>query len=149
MDLENYFVKGSYIQTQRSFLSLPLIYPASANKKTLGIHNVESFSNKLKFGPTATEVNEIDYNITDQEVEQAASEVRKNFYGLEEENILADTAGIRSKIKHHGELHYDFWIKGPIDHGLKNYYECVGIDSPGLTSCFAIADYVVEKFSPN
>jgi L-2-hydroxyglutarate oxidase LhgO len=143
-DLSDYFVKGIYIRTKKNYETLPLVYPASADRKSLGIHNIESFSSKLKFGPTAEEVDKVDYKINDLDVEKAASSVRSVFKELEDETFFADYAGVRSKIKKEGSLYYDFWIKGPEHHGQEGYFECVGIDSPGLTSCFAIADYVVK-----
>lgn len=39
-------------------------------------------------------------------------------------------AGIRPKLELNGELYQDFWIKNPI----KNYYEYLGIESPGATA---------------
>ena len=36
----------------------------------------------------------------------------------------------------------DFYIKNEIDHGMKNFINLLGIDSPGLTSSLAIAEYL-------
>ena len=36
----------------------------------------------------------------------------------------------------------DFMIQGPADHGLTGLINLFGIESPGLTSSLAIADYV-------
>jgi L-2-hydroxyglutarate oxidase LhgO len=37
----------------------------------------------------------------------------------------------------------DFNIQGPRDHGVSGLVNLFGIESPGLTSCLAIADHVV------
>ena len=38
--------------------------------------------------------------------------------------------------------HEDFVIQGPKDHGVAGLINLFGIESPGLTSSLAIADYV-------
>jgi L-2-hydroxyglutarate oxidase LhgO len=38
----------------------------------------------------------------------------------------------------------DFVIQGPRNHGLPGLINLFGIESPGLTSSLAIADYVCE-----
>ena len=39
----------------------------------------------------------------------------------------------------------DFVVQGPRDHGIAGLVNLFGIESPGLTSSLAIADYVLEK----
>jgi L-2-hydroxyglutarate oxidase LhgO len=41
----------------------------------------------------------------------------------------------------------DFLIQGPKDHGIDGLINLFGIESPGLTSSLAIADYVGELVS--
>ncbi len=36
----------------------------------------------------------------------------------------------------------DFYIKNELTYGVKNFINLLGIDSPGLTSSLAIAEYV-------
>jgi L-2-hydroxyglutarate oxidase LhgO len=38
----------------------------------------------------------------------------------------------------------DFLIQGPRDHGIDGLINLFGIESPGLTSSLALADYVAE-----
>ena len=47
-----------------------------------------------------------------------------------------------SKINYKDEVYSDFWIKTPEDHNIQGYVELCGMESPGLTSCWAIAEYV-------
>ena len=42
----------------------------------------------------------------------------------------------------------DFVIQGPRDHGVDGLINLFGIESPGLTSSLAIADYVGELAGP-
>ena len=56
---------------------------------------------------------------------------------IDSHKLIADYSGIRTK-----SYNNDFIIKKPcLNSSIVNLY---GIDSPGLTSCFAIADYVFD-----
>ncbi len=44
-----------------------------------------------------------------------------------------------------GEPAPDFCIQGPREHGVAGLVNLFGIESPGLTSCLAIADAVLER----
>ncbi|MFP4521720.1 MAG: NAD(P)/FAD-dependent oxidoreductase, partial [Fibrobacterota bacterium] len=60
------------------------------------------------------------------------------------ENLYPDTCGIRPKLQKPGEPVRDFIIKEESDKGLPDFYNCVGIESPGLTSCLAIGKYLKD-----
>jgi L-2-hydroxyglutarate oxidase LhgO len=51
-------------------------------------------------------------------------------------------AGIRPKIHGPHERRADFRIDGPREHGVAGIVALYGIESPGLTSSLALADYV-------
>jgi len=51
-------------------------------------------------------------------------------------------AGIRPKIQRPGEPVRDFYIKEESERGLPGFINLIGIESPGLTSSPAIANYV-------
>ena len=52
--------------------------------------------------------------------------------------------GIRPKIGNRIDFRDDFLIQTEMQHGLKGLVKLFGIESPGLTSCMAIADFVFE-----
>lgn len=61
--------------------------------------------------------------------------------------LLPGYAGIRPKISGPLEVAADFWIEGPRQHGVSGLVNLFGIESPGLTSCLVIGDYVANLLS--
>ena len=49
--------------------------------------------------------------------------------------------GVRPKLAPEGQPDADFTVHGPETHGIDGMVHLFGIDSPGLTSSLAIADY--------
>ena len=56
-------------------------------------------------------------------------------------------AGIRPKLVGAGQAAADFLIQGPAVHGVRGLVNLFGIESPGLTACLAIGDYVTSMLS--
>ncbi|MFN3402033.1 MAG: hypothetical protein ACK4Z4_16965, partial [Ferrovibrio sp.] len=51
-------------------------------------------------------------------------------------------SGIRPKLTGPGEPAADFLLDTPAQHGVPGLVQLFGIESPGLTSCLALADRV-------
>lgn len=68
--------------------------------------------------------------------------IRRYFPGLKDGTLRPGYTGIRPKIHGRGEPAPDFVIQGPRDHGVPGLVNLYGIESPGLTSSLAIADFV-------
>ena len=66
------------------------------------------------------------------------------YLDLPEESLSQDFAGIRPKIQGPGEPSQDFIIKNETAKGYHNFINLIGIESPGLTSSLAIAEYVKD-----
>ena len=66
----------------------------------------------------------------------------KKYIKIESNDIWPDFCGIRPKIQAEGKLFEDFYINNECSNGAKNFINLIGIDSPGLTSSLAIAEYV-------
>ena len=61
--------------------------------------------------------------------------------------LRPDYSGVRPKIHGPGEAAPDFRIDGPARHGVAGLVNLFGIESPGLTSCLAIGEWVAGPFS--
>ena len=66
----------------------------------------------------------------------------KKYIDINPKDIWPDFCGIRPKLQAKGMPFEDFYIKNEVNYGLKNFINLLGIDSPGLTSSLAIAEYV-------
>lgn len=64
---------------------------------------------------------------------------------LDEELLLPSYSGVRTKVAGKGQPPGDFLISGPAVHGHRGLVNLFGIESPGLTSCLAIAKHVAKE----
>jgi L-2-hydroxyglutarate oxidase LhgO len=144
-----YPCKGEYFKlaTKHRNKLKHLVYPAPT-KISLGIHTVLDLGNGLKLGPNA-------YYVDDPEDYKVNNENRKEFFDsaktylpfIEEEDLTPDMAGVRPKTQPPNDPSFkDFIIREESDKGLSGMVNLIGIESPGLTSCLAIAEYVENKF---
>ena len=67
--------------------------------------------------------------------------IKNYFPKINTEKLTPDYAGIRPKLSKDGE---DFLIQTSKDHKLPGLINLFGMESPGLTSCLAIAEYVIN-----
>jgi L-2-hydroxyglutarate oxidase LhgO len=120
-----------------------LIYPV-ARQDWLGVHVTIDLGGQVKFGPDFSWIDSIDYRFDDSRTQAFYEAIRRYYPGLQDGALLPGYTGIRPKIHGPGEPASDFVIQGPRDHGVTGLVNLYGIESPGLTSSLAIADYVAE-----
>ena len=140
-----FFAKGSYFTLAGRAPFSRLIYPVP-EAAGLGVHLTLDLGGQARFGPDVQWVEGPD----DTEVQAARgdafyAEVRKYWPALPDDALVPAYAGIRPKISGPGEPARDFCIQGPQDHGVPGLVNLFGIESPGLTSCLAIAEMVAER----
>lgn len=144
--LNNYhlhYCKGEYFAFRKPSFLKHLVYPVpEAEVKSLGIHSVIDLAGNLKFGPSAEYVNEINYKVNIHNRAMFAKAVKTLFPKIEEEELVPDQAGIRPKLQGPGESFKDFVIKEEKESGYPGFINLIGIESPGLTACLAIAKLV-------
>ncbi len=152
-NVENHFIKGSYLKLNKKFPYVKsLLYPMPNEKmNVLGVHSCIDFSCDVRFGPNSSDIGDdvenmsnIYHSLDHEIISDIYPSISEIFKDIDKSELSYDYSGIRSKIKVDKELYKDFWIKGPLDHGVVGYYELLGIDSPGLTAAPAIANHILN-----
>lgn len=142
-----WFAKGNYFTLSGRSPFNHLIYPAPEPDKHLaglGVHLTLDLGGQAKFGPDVQWVEQADdLQVDPARGEAFYAEVRRYWPGLPDGALQPGYAGMRPKISGPHEPAADFLIQGPATHGLPGLINLFGIESPGLTSCLAIADEVV------
>ena len=131
------YYKGDYYKTSQVKNLNCLVYPVPEDI-SLGIHAVLNLNGEVFFGPNIYKVETIDYK-TDDRYKDLFIEEANQLISTKITELHSDFSGIRPKIKYDGQIN-DFIIKEEVE--FDNFYNLIGIDSPGLTSSLAIAAFV-------
>ncbi len=135
--------KGQYFSYTGAAPFERLVYPAPGHD-SLGAHYTRDLGGQVRLGPDITYVaSNTDYDVDPSRRDGFVKSVKRFWPSLDTEKLQPGYAGIRPKTAGSGE-EGDFIIHGRKAHGLASYIGLYGIESPGLTSCLAIADYVVD-----
>lgn len=139
-----YFAKGNYFTFSGRVPFSHLIYPVP-EAAGLGVHLTLDLGGQAKFGPDVQWVSDpAQLQVDPQRGLGFYDEVHKYWPGLPAGSLAPGYAGIRPKISGPHEAAADFVIQGPSQHGVPGLVNLLGIESPGLTSCLAIAQAVVQ-----
>ena len=136
-----YYAKGNYFSLAGKAPFSRLIYPVP-EKAGLGVHLTLDLGGQARFGPDVEWVEAPDYSVDPAWGDVFYAAIRDYWPDLPDGALHADYAGIRPKLQAPGEAACDFRIDGPKDHQVQGLVNLLGIESPGLTSSLAIADYV-------
>ena len=138
-----YFAKGNYFSCSARAPFSHLIYPVP-EPGGLGVHLTLDMAGQARFGPDVEWVDSIDYAVDPARAERFYPAIRRYWPALPDGALMPSYSGIRPKIVPPAVATQDFLIQGPRDHGVGGLINLFGIESPGLTSSLAIADYVGE-----
>jgi L-2-hydroxyglutarate oxidase LhgO len=140
-----HWCKGEYFSyTKPSFIK-HLVYPVPSHDLTgLGVHSVIDLAGGLKFGPSVEYVDQIDYKVDPTHRHAFWESVNKLFPQIKEDDLAPDQAGMRPKLQGPKEGVRDFVISEESRLGLPGFINLIGIESPGLTACLAIARHVAS-----
>lgn len=141
-----YLAKGNYFSCGVRSPFSRLIYPVP-EPGGLGVHLTLDLAGQARFGPDVEWIDRIDYTVDPARAERFYPAIRRYWPGLPDGALIPAYAGIRPKIVPPAVATQDFTIQGPKDHGVAGLINLFGIESPGLTSCLAIADHVVTLFN--
>ena len=143
------YCKGNYFSASPAPRLNHLVYPVPPeNTESLGIHATLDLGNRVKFGPDSQYIDEIEYSIDAGRRESFYQSIRNYLPGIKPEYLHPDMCGIRPKLQGPGEAYRDFIIRDERDIGYPGLINLIGIESPGLTSCVAIARYVNALVAP-
>lgn len=143
-----WWAKGNYFTLAGRSPFSHLIYPApypDRHLAGLGVHLTLDLGGQAKFGPDVQWVDlPDDLQVDPARGEAFYAEVRRYWPALPDGALLPGYAGIRPKISGPQDPAADFLIQGPQTHGVPGLVNLLGIESPGLTSCLAIADHAAR-----
>ncbi|CAM1511423.1 Fc.00g089360.m01.CDS01 [Cosmosporella sp. VM-42] len=147
---ELFFAKGNYFSYGASHpRPSRLIYPVpEPGAGGLGTHLTLDLGGRVRFGPDVEWVdNPEELAVNGSRLEQAVQEIKKYLPGVDESALVPDYAGIRPKLGDKGAVvtgrgFHDFIVRR--EEGFEGWVNLLGIESPGLTSCLAIAQRVDE-----
>lgn len=141
-----FMAKGSYFSLSghpNPFRQL--IYPMP-DAGSLGLHVVLDLAGQVKFGPDMEWVNTgmLDYSVDATKRARFETAIREYWPGLPDNALQPESSGFRPRIWGPDGSKSDFIIQNEAQHGVTGLVNMFGMESPGLTSCLAIAKYVHE-----
>jgi L-2-hydroxyglutarate oxidase LhgO len=139
-----HYCKGNYYGLAGRSPFSRLIYPVP-ERAGLGVHVTIDLAGRCRFGPDTEWVEEIHYPVDPARAAVFYAEVRKYWPALPDGALVPDYAGIRPKLGPAGTPATDFVVAGPAEHGILGLVELFGIESPGLTASWPLADEVARR----
>ncbi|KAL2335168.1 hypothetical protein Fmac_016381 [Flemingia macrophylla] len=151
-----YFARGCYFALSYAKASpfSRLIYPIPEDGG-IGVHVTLDLNGQVKFGPNVEWIdtvddissfqNKLDYSVNANLAERFYPEVRKYYPNLKEGSLEPGYSGIRPKLSGPSQKPVDFVIQGEDIHGVPGLVNLFGIESPGLTSSMAIAEFISTR----
>jgi L-2-hydroxyglutarate oxidase LhgO len=137
--LPRQFAKGCYFSLSGAAPFSRLVYPIPS-EGGLGVHLTLDLGGQARFGPDVQWVDREDYDVDPRRAEGFYAEVRRYWPALPDGALQPAYAGIRPKLHGPGEPAPDFLIQREDTHGLPGLVNLLGIESPGLTACLALAE---------
>jgi len=137
------YCKGEYFSLSSKYRNVVnrLIYP-TPEQAGHGIHVTVGLNGRVRLGPNARYVEEVDYRVDETQKEAFHNSIQSFLPHIELEDLDPEFAGIRPKLQGPGEAFQDFVIAHEEKTGFPGLINLIGIESPGLTASLAIARYV-------
>lgn len=138
-----FLAKGNYFRCDAPVPFSRLIYPVPV-PGGIGTHLTIDPAGTARFGPDVEWVEALDHRVDPARADAFVADIRRWWPELPEHALVPDEAGVRPKISGPGEPGRDFVIEGEAAHGVAGLVNLFGIESPGVTSCLAIAEHVAS-----
>jgi L-2-hydroxyglutarate oxidase LhgO len=136
-----HYARGVYFGLSGRSPFSRLIYPLP-EPGGLGCHLTLDLAGQARFGPDVEWIDSVDYRLDPARADAFYHSIRRWWPQLADGALQPAYAGIRPKLVGPGEPDADFVIQGPAEHGVAGLINLYGIESPGLTSCLALAGMV-------
>ena len=142
-----FYAKGHYFNLSGRAPFQHLVYPMP-DQAGLGIHVTLDLGGQCKFGPDVSGwPTTLDYAFEAGLEDKFYRAIRRYYPDLPDGALQPGYTGIRPKITGPAEAAGDFQVQGPATHGAPGLVNLFGIESPGLTSCLALADQVFDELN--
>ncbi len=141
-----FIAKGNYFSLSGKAPFTHLVYPVP-EPGGLGVHLTLDLGGQARFGPDVEWIDAPDYEVDPTRGEKFYAAIRRYWPDLPDQALHPDYAGLRPKISGPGDPAADFAILGPKTLGREGLVSLHGIESPGLTSCLAIAKEVLSRLN--
>lgn len=141
-----YFARGHYFTVSGASPFRRLIYPLPG-PDGLGIHVALDLGGNLRFGPDVSFSPSPSYAFDESRAGTFYRAVRRYYPGLADGALQPGFVGVRPKLAPEGAGFVDFVLQGPDVHRVPGLLNLYGIDSPGLTSCMALAEAVAARLA--
>lgn len=151
-----YFAKGNYATLVGPAPFSRLIYPVPV-PGGLGTHLTLDLGGQGQFGPDVEWLGPVSparapgsshgvvrYPVNPVRLPAFVRDVQRWWPGLSLRQIQPGYSGVRPKLADLSAAPADFALDGPEQHGWPGLVQLYGMESPGLTSCLAIAEAVME-----
>lgn len=135
------FAKGSYFSLSGKSPFSHLIYPVP-ERGGLGVHLTLDLAGQARFGPDVEWIEQCEYEVDAGKAQHFLAAIRNYWPECSLDRLQPAYAGIRPKLGNKEQFADDFEIQCETQHGIPRLINLFGIESPGLTSCLAIADEV-------
>ena len=143
-----FLCKGTYFSLSGSKPFKHLVYPVPPERGDgLGIHSTIDMNGEVKFGPDIEYVNEEKYNVDEKKIDEFYFAISRYYPSIIKSKLSPDYSGLRPKLQGPSDEVKDFMIQEYSNEGFPGLIQLFGIESPGLTSSLAIADYVYNLIS--
>lgn len=136
--------KGNYFRLSGRSPFSRLVYPVP-EAAGLGVHLTLDLAGRARFGPDVEWVAAEDYEVDPTRADVFYGEIRKYWPELPDGSLVPDYSGIRPKITGPLAPAGDFFIQDADRHGVPGLVNLFGIESPGLTSSLALAEWLVSR----
>ena len=103
------------------------------------MHITPDLEGTIRLGPSEQYVDDIDYGVDASQQDTFYRSVKRFLPVIDIEDLSPDFAGVRAKLQAPGEGFRDFVISHEDGAGFPGLINLIGIESPGLTACPAIA----------